>query len=127
MAPGRQFKSVWRKGESAPKHVIDRAVSDIANERRQVSADLIHLVDHGEVPDTRVSNAMLARTKPVSEMQNRPISGAHLSRAKHFAQTAMEYADKWNEDNLPEGYWNETSAAENTPDYPKDINWGNAK
>lgn len=123
----RQFKSMWRKNEPAPEHVIDRAVKDIAAERRGVSNDLIHLVDKGEVPNTPVSNAIMARANPVSSpnMEGRSISGANLSRADHFAKAALDYTHKWKEDQLPEGYWNETTGEENTPDYPKGINWGN--
>jgi hypothetical protein len=122
---GRQFKSVWRKGEPAPEHVIDRAVKDIARERRQVSSDMISTLMMGKAPNNPVANAMLARTQPVDKMQGRPVSGAELSRVKHFVQAGLDYANRWHDPEIvPEGYFTEHPSDEGTPDYPKDIDWG---
>lgn len=125
-----QFKSVWRKGETPPQHVVDRAVNDIARERRETTEGLIRLLETGKLPNNPVINAVNARNAtahagPVDAYEERPISGAQLSRANHFANTVLEYTNKWHENELPKGYWDKTSGEENTPDYPKDINWGN--
>jgi hypothetical protein len=91
-----QFKSVWRKGETPPEHVVDRAVNDIAAERRHVTSGILDLAAGKDEPDSDVFRAMKARNIKVGASSGPlgPVSGDHLSRAHHFAQAAMEYIHK---------------------------------
>ena len=123
--PSRQFKSVWRKGEPAPEHVIDRAVNDISAERREVTNNLLHFLEHKKLPNNSTANSMLLASPIKSpNMKGRSVSGAKMSRREHFVKASMDYIDKWNPSNLPKGYYDEHPADEGTPDYPKDIDWG---
>lgn len=86
-----QFKSMWRKGEQPPAHVVDRAVRDIENERRAVTSSVLRTTEP-DFKHNEITNAMRAMHTPVSEMgNNAPISGDYLSRAHHFKKAAMDY------------------------------------
>lgn len=91
-----QFQSVWRKGETPPEHVVDRAVNDIAAERRHVTSGILDMAAGRDVPDSDVFRSMKARNTKVGDLSSTlgPVSGEHLSRSHHFARTAMEYIDK---------------------------------
>lgn len=93
---GKKSKSVWRKGEAAPEHVVDRAVIDIASERRAVTNDVLNLGE-GKMKLTPTAIAMRASNMPASEMGKEgpePVSGSHLSRSKQFKNIAMNYIYK---------------------------------
>lgn len=95
-----EFKSIWRKGEQPPEHVVDRAEKDIATERREVTNSILNLASNN-FEYNPITTAMRATNAPVSKIGKEapePVSGDYLGRAHHFKQAAMEYVDKMQKD-----------------------------